>query len=232
MRQFTINGKQYSFPESWEEATLDQLLKINAGPSTVLEIISIFTGEPQEELSKSKDFKAFEEIEQVLSYLSTPIQFKFSEKPSKFVFKGEEVTLPSDIGELSIAQYQDLKFVCFEFYKEEGEEIDVIRRLQMYVKAVAVYLQPIADKADYDFKRADEIEKEIYNCSAVEVADWGNFFIRKFIELRDGILKDVQTLTIQQQKQKQGSRSWLSRLVSNLPFTIFHKETSKNRPIS
>jgi hypothetical protein len=233
MKQFKINHQLCNIPESWEEVTLEQLLKLNTGITRSLELISVFTI-PEKELSNIKDLKLIEEIEQCLTFF-TDIEGRdrmfemVNDKPTKFVFKGEEVALPSDIGDSSIGQYQDMKFEVTEYFKEDGAEIDTIRRLAAYPKIISIYLQPIITKSEYDWKKAEEISKDIYNCSALEVARWGNFFILRFQELRHGILKDVQKLTTLQKKQKQGFLTSLSSSVGKLFSTQSHKETLNNR---
>jgi hypothetical protein len=229
MRLFKINDIQVNIPERWEEVTLEQLLKVNAGCERNIEVLTIFTGLPESELNKSKGYKTIEEITLTLSYLNNPIPFSFSDTPKEIVFKQEAFSLPFDLGEQTIAQYEDMKLVCQEYYQEEGEEIDMIKRLNAYVKAVSIYLQPIVDKSDYDYKRAEALENEIFKCSAVEVADWGNFFIRKFTELRAGILSSVQASIIPTKKPKQDSRNSQRILASTLHYLASLKGIFKSK---
>jgi hypothetical protein len=233
MRQFKINNQLCNIPESWEEVTLEQLLKLNTGITRSLELISVFTI-PEKELSNIKDLKLIEEIEITLSFFANvtgrdQMFEKINDKPTKFVFKGVEVPLPSDIGDSSIGQYQDMKFEVSEYMKEDGEEIDLIRRLSIYPKIISIYLQPIVTDTEYDWRKAEEISKELYNCSALEVARWGNFFIQRFLELRSGILRDVERLDTVQKNQKQGFLKSLKSSVGRLFCTISREATLKDR---
>ncbi|HET6224651.1 MAG TPA: hypothetical protein VFF27_00135 [Bacteroidia bacterium] len=216
MKRFKLNEKEFNCPQSWAEITIEQLLKITAEVLKPMDAIVICTGITESEWNLSDDFKLIEEIEQTLSFLNSNEGCQLEKEPKEIVFN--QFTMPpiSDIGTKSIAQYQDIKLLINEFHLAEGEQIDTLRRLSLYPKIVATYLQPIIDKGEYDYKRADEIAKELYNHSAMEVSSWGYFFIQRFLELRNGIVKDVQTLGMKQKKQKQGSLSSLRRWVGEV----------------
>lgn len=194
MKQYTLNGKAFNCPESWHDITIEQLLKLNVGYTRSLEAIAICTGISEDEWSRSTDYALLDQVEQNLLFLMSPDGLVLEDLPKEFVFRGEKVSTISDIGTLSIGQYQDLKDYINEFYKQEGPEVDTIRRLSLYPKITAIYLQPIIDKAEYDWKKAEDYSKELFEYSAMEVSAWGSFFIGKFKELRNGIQKDVQKL--------------------------------------
>lgn len=222
MKHYTANNKQFTCPENWYEVTLEQLLKINTGITRSLEAISICTGIPEYEWNRDMNLSVADDVEQTLSFLATP-GLKLEEQPQPFVFNGEVISPISDIGNLSIGQYQDLKDYIAEFHLREGDEVDVLRRLSLYPKIVAVYLQPLIDKKEYDWVRAEVISQELYNCSAMEVSAWGYFFIRKFQELRNGIVKDVQVSATMQKNRKPGFLSYLKSLVLKLFYTPSRK---------
>lgn len=224
MKQFKLEGKQFNCPERWEDITLEQLLKINAGVDNVIEAISICTGLSQEELARSYDLVLMEELERTLMFLKDATGLRLELEPKEIVLNGVKVSPFSDIGKLPTAQYQDLKILIAEFHEQEGEEVDVIKRLSLYPKIVAIYLQPYIDNKEYDCEKADEYAKILYQHSAVEVSAWGYFFIRRFQELRNGILNDVQKSVTKPRNQKRGLVSYLKVLGSRLFSTTSRTE--------
>lgn len=219
MKQFKLKGNGFNCPERWEEITLEQLLKINAGVDNVIEAISICTGLSQEELSRSYDLVLMEELEQTLKFLASHEGLKLETEPKEIVLNGVKVSPFSDIGLLPTAQYQDLKILIAEFHEQEGDEVDVIKRLSLYPKIVATYLQSYVDKSEYDCEKADIYSKVLYKHSAMEVSAWGYFFIRRFQELRNGILKDALKSHTMPKSQKRGLLTYLKTLGSRLFYT-------------
>lgn len=228
MKQFKLKEKEFNCPESWAEITLTQLLKIMAEPLKPMDAIIICTGIPESEWNKSDDFTLIEEIEFTLAFLSDQAGCELEKDPKQIVFKQYEIPKISDIGTKSIAQYQDVKLLINDFHLLEGEEIDVIKRLSLYPKIVATYLQPIIDNGEYDYVRADEIAKELYNHSAMEVSSWGYFFIQRFLELRNGIVIDVQKLVMSQKNQKLGLLNYLKQWAGKLFSTHLVVQTSNS----
>jgi hypothetical protein len=202
MKQYTFEGKEVSIPESWHEVTVEQAMKMLVCEDES-EMVAVFINLPTHQVRLSKDLVSYFAIKNTISKF---IQEKLPvSKPTKFVFNKEVVQLPSDLGEATIGQYEDLKMLCNEYFK--GEQItDLNYSLSFYVKMVAIYLQPVVDKSSYDYKRAEQLESDLYNCSVVEVAEWGTFFIQKFTELSNGILNGVLQSDILQKKNRPGFR--------------------------
>lgn len=216
MKHYKLNDKPFTCPESWEEITLEQLLKIDTGITRSMETIVICTGIPEEEWNKSNDLKLIEEIAQDLAFVRSAEGLDYGKKPSKFVFNGVEVSALLDIGNLSIGQYQDLLQEVTNFHNET----DTVNQILLYPKITSIYLQPFVTKSDYDWVKAEEISKELYHHSAMEVCAWGAFFIVKFKELRNGIMKDVQKLGTLQNKRKPGLVGYLKSLVGRRRSTV------------
>jgi hypothetical protein len=220
MKQVTLSNQIFDIPECWEEVTVDQLIKLSIPDQRPIEVISIFTL-PEKELSNLKDLKGLEEIELCLSFLNTNFDFnKASEtRKDKFVFNQVEYSLNADIGNSSIGQYKDLAHIYNEYIKEDDQQTNLIRRFKCYVDAISIYLQPVVNGGEYDYIQAELIANDLYKCSAVEVAAYGSFFIRKYCELKNGILTDVLKTHIPKKKPKQGILYYLKRLTGQLRFT-------------
>jgi hypothetical protein len=230
MKQVKLSDKIFNIPECWEEVTVEQLIKINAGIQRPIELLSIFTL-PVYELSKLKNLVAVEEIELSLQFLSTTFDFEkaINNKPDKFVFNQYGYSLSTDLGDSSIGQYKDLAHIYSEYIKEGDQDTNLLRRFKCYVDAISIYLQPLVHNSEYDYQKAEGIAEQIYQCSAVEVAGYGHFFIMKFLELRTGILTDVRKVHTPQRKVRQGIRYYLKRLIGVLPFTHYPVGTLKNK---
>jgi hypothetical protein len=218
MKQYTFNGNPFNCPDSWQDISIEQLLKLNIGYTRSLEAIAICTGISEEEWSRSTDYALLDQIEQNLVFLTSQEGLVLEDLPKEFVFKQFKVSPISDIGTLSIGQYQDLKDYINEFYKQEGPEVDTIRRLSLYPKIVAIYIQPGIDTKEYDWRSAEEISKELFKYSAMEVSAWGSFFIGRLEELRSGIQKDVQKLVTTEKKLKQDLASYIETSVLKRSF--------------
>jgi hypothetical protein len=231
MKKFTFKGKEYNCPECWEDVTLTQLMKINTGITGVFEMIQVCTGIDEKELSQSNEFTLIEQIDQCLSFLAAKELPILELEPKEIVFKGVKVSPFSDIGTKSVAQYQDMKQLVVDFHTIEGEEIDTLKRLSLYPKIVATYLQPLIDQGEYDFKRADEIAIELYNHSAMEVSNWGHFFILRFLELRNGIVNDASKLLTNQKRQRRGFLNSLKPWVGKLYYILYLRGISKGKTI-
>lgn len=214
MKTYKLNERDIFVPERWEEVTLEQLMKLQL-QSTTLEYISFLVNVPVKELSASNDLKLIEAIEYDLRFCLEPFDIESFQR-GKIVFKGEEYSLPSDIGQTSIGQYKDLQLIVMEY--DKGVDVDTNYAISMYTKAVSIYLQPLVSKGDYDYILAEEIAKELYQCSAVEVSVWGAFFIKKFRELRNGIVIDAQRLITKKRRFVLDITSFKRRLGSVLHF--------------
>ncbi len=217
MKAYSINNQQFTCPESWQEITVEQLLKLNILDLKAIEIISICTRINERDLLESNDLVLIEDIEQTLSFLSNPDLCNLEIEQPEIVFNGVKVGRFSDIGNLSIGQYQDLK-VLINIFSELNQE-DLIERLDLYTKIVSIYIQPIVDQTSYDYIKADEYAKILFKHSAVEVAGIGGFFIKSFTELRLGILRDAQKSAMKQKKTKLGFLNSLKAWVGKLSFT-------------
>jgi hypothetical protein len=229
MKQYTLNGKSFNCPERWQDITIEQLLKLNIGYTRSLEAISICTGISEEEWSRSTDYALLDQVEQNLVFLMSQEGLVLEDLPKEFVFRKDEVSPLSDIGTLSIGQYQDLKDYINEFYKQEGDEVDTIRRLSLYPKIVSIYLQPIIDKTEYDWRKAEEYSKELFEYSAMEVSAWGSFFIGRFRELRSGIQKDAQMSPTMEKKLKQDLANFIKTSDSGRCFFPWRDQTSNHK---
>jgi hypothetical protein len=232
MKQVKLSDKVFNIPECWEEVTVEQLIKINTGVTRTTELLSIFTL-PEYELRKLKNLVAAEEIELCLQFLNTTFDFEkaINSKPDKLGFICGWYSLPSDLGDSTIGQYKDLAHIYNEYIKEGDQDISLLRRFKCYVDSIAIYLQPLIDNSEYDYLKAEQIANNIYQCSAVEVAGYGHFFIMKFLELRTGILTDVRKVHTPQKKVKQGILYYFKRLIGVLPFIHYQVGTSKNKTI-
>jgi hypothetical protein len=231
MKRFEFKGKEYNCPECWEEVTLTQLLKINTGLTRVFEAVQVCTGIDEKELSTSNEFALIEQIDKCLAFLAATNSLVLESTPKEIVFNNVMVSVFSDIGTKSVAQYQDMKQLVVDFHTIEGEEIDTVKRLSLYPKIVATYLQPLIDGKEYDFERADEIAIELYNHSAVEVSNWGHFFMLRFHELRNGIVIDANKSDMKPKRQRRDSLSFLSRWAGKLYYILYLRGISKGKTI-
>jgi hypothetical protein len=85
--------------------------------------------------------------------------------PESIQFKGKEIKLPKQVGNVKIGQaIALLQTTRGHKYVDEGIS-----------KAIAIYLQPIIDNSKFSLARAMELEKEIAEMPAWMLHTWGNF---------------------------------------------------------
>lgn len=178
-----FNGVKVTYPGSWDEINYFQFLQLKNGVESDAEIISILTGLPIETILNSKDVVAYEQIKADFAfYVNVPEVFR----PYSIHIKGQTKLLPDDIGKHSVAQFEDLKAIIANLYKDgEPHENEVLNAFPMMC---AIYVQPLLD-GEYSYKAAKELSKEIYMCKGLDIAGLGTFFFKKLIGLFLGIEK-------------------------------------------
>jgi len=182
-----INDEKINCPERWEQLTTDQYQKI-VGWDT------------DKELTDRDYFKLFNILSkrEYPSFVDTPENqftllgivewvlyqpFPYLELHETIEIRDRTIAVPREIKLLSIGQNiharQEIDKAVVLRNRETGKLIDC----SCYSILVAIYLQPLVDGGDFDFKKAQVLEREIASMPIVEVRAIG-FFLLNHVLMR------------------------------------------------
>jgi len=185
------NVERY-IPTRWEEVTFKHYLDMQDAGDDYVKVLSVFTGMPEDVVRRSAILQ-LESVIQALSFIYTTMPMQVPQK-----ILGYEV--PKDLGFKSIAQFQDLR----EDMKEKRVPIEQIKRYPLYCATYAM--------AEYDWRKAEEMQAEFLQAPAPEVIAIGNFTLRKLVGLRIGKQLNFPKQVTRVQRWKLALKGWLIRL--------------------
>ncbi len=204
MIQFKLNGKKVQVASTWHDLTLTQYLKCFDLKDDILQSVSLASGLDYEILKTAK-IEGIEPLLKAVSFLNTKPEF------NPVVTECGKYKLPlNDKGQYnitfeSLAQFEDMRQVM-----KKTNFDDIRATTASYAKYVAIYLQPIRDKA-YDPIKAIEMEAEVLEMPAHQVIMLGSFFLLKLVSLSSGTKRTSQITAQTQKKSKPVSKSSAKR---------------------
>lgn len=169
MLSVLINSKKVNIPISWSEVTWGQYLQL-IEPKNVIEILSIFTGIPKEQLYKAK-ITGLEPVLIALKFIDQGMDIP--ERPTKL----GKYEIPKDITLETIEQYQLLQ----KEIDKATEATDLVGRIKFVANYAAIYCQGLNEEFDYD--KSIALAKEFENESCIDVMAAGTFFLNKLISI-------------------------------------------------
>jgi hypothetical protein len=172
MIKFKLDGKEYACPTSWKDVTAEQFIKLKEwnGIDFVM-LLSIITGVPYVTMFQTKTIDIDEKLSPFIEFLKTPIDK--AEKTSSLLIDGKQYPFPKDLTEYTLGQKLDAQTAIKQC-------VDVDKDLtNCMIKVTAIYMQPIVQECDYDTKKAEQFERVISKCSALEVFNMSMFFFVK-----------------------------------------------------
>lgn len=203
-------------PEGWHDVPFNIGLKIKTDESLkYLDQLSLLSGVDKEVLRSSTD-------NQTVYYLANSLLFiqgyPLKEHPEfpKSVF-GKELPYvvysdTNDLGECSVGQVEDIQEVIK--IAEPKTDIDVIK---LYPKICAIYLQPIINHEDYDYKKALNYAEELETTLDFKTTlNMGAFFLQRLHDLTSGLNPDVLKVNRVKKKWKRALGNLVQRLDSIL----------------
>lgn len=196
MIQFTLNKQKIEIPSDWNDLTYKQYVDYLASDGRLTSTLSIFTGIPQDVISKA-DITGLEQLIITLSFLTKPAQFKdtgmnIGKYKLPLNERGEY-----DIQFESLGQFEDMRALMAKAGTTDG-------LLNAYAGFVSIYLQKVLD-GDYDYSKAIAMIPEIESYNAAEVINLGSFFILRLSNLLTGTPTSSPDTAPSQKKSKQAS---------------------------
>lgn len=205
MTPLTIHGKAIDFPHGWHDLTWGQFLAITNIDYTDkrdseirIEVVSILTGQTLDYWKASTDIETYAAISSTIDWVfSTNFEEVISgmqDRPFIRVnYEGEQYTMPSDVGTLPVALFEDAKFILQDYFailKEAQEEPEKVNHKALFrniENIFKIYFQYVKD-GEYSYRKAQEID--ISGLPLVVVIRWKDFFLAGLIGFLNSTQKD------------------------------------------
>lgn len=205
MLSVLINSKKVNIPISWHEVTWGQYLQL-IEPKNLIEILSIFTGIPNDKLYKAR-ITGLEPVLIALKFMDEGMDIP--ETPTKL----GKYDLPKDITLKTIEQYQLLQ----KEVEKSSKETELSGKMRFVANYAAIYCQGENDEFDYD--KSMELAREFESYSCIEVMAAGTFFLNKLIGIERNLpMSYLVTLTRWKNLQR-ASKSSIRLSVFTRPLT-------------
>lgn len=184
--KYKLNGKIINIPLSYEELTFQQMLElmrmIETGQDDDINLICLLTDIKAKELRK---YPASEYVK-IKYYISKWIQetpdFKNIILPKLVTIGGQTVSIPKDIGNLSVE--------CFEMCRASIQRYGSKTTTSSYIELCGIiaqnYFSILCNDNEYNPKLVDDYFEKINTLPWEVVVSFGSFFLRKSNELTTG----------------------------------------------
>ncbi len=185
-----VNGNRVQCPTCWADVSTNTFLKIRKKwepekpiqERNRIKLFGLLTGTNYEKVSQSEDYGLEAAIYEVTEFVySEQIDFSALPIPDKLDISGVTVTIPKNVGSLTIGQ----NAIVRQSINQAQDEIATICTVS------AIYLQPfyMAEsvngklvKAAFEMERAKELEPLLLSMPIVQIYPIGFFFLKKLAE--------------------------------------------------
>lgn len=220
----------FELPESYDEVTFAQFMALADCEKVDLKAVSILTGISEEEWASSNNVPLYYYCFNAIStWMSKGLADLNQREVNRISFLSKNIEL-ADIGEHSVAQYEDLKILLGKYQTEY--ETDPIEAMKAYYPLfVAIYLQPKANNEKYDYSKAKEMVEQINQLPAPTVVGITNFFLTKLAASSLGIDTNALNSSSWWKKSTQGLKNYTKRLALQRHLTAWQREISRKKII-
>lgn len=170
---YKIDGKTFNCPTTWENINFNQYLQLKDwNKKDVIKLISIMLKADYQFIANCKTLDIDLNILPRLKFIDMPLHDKNLPPVNSIKFDNIEYKIPTNIKLCSFGQKCDAVNSVADA-QEKYKDADYA-----LANVVAIYLQPVIDKAAYDEKRIAELTEHIANeCNMVQVFETGRFFL-------------------------------------------------------
>jgi hypothetical protein len=228
MKILDLGGDKITLPESWQEVSFNQYIKLAQTDNTDLDQIAILTGADKEKWAASKDTsKYYYCFNEISKWLKSGADEMLQGQVKSLEYLTKNIDL-GDLGEETVKQFEDLKIIADKFYKIH--EIDPIRAMKEYYPLMcSIYLQPKAFKEDYSYDKAKALVPQIEKLDAPTVIGVVNFFLLRYTASLVGIRKGVPKESSPLKRWRQALTTYIRRLVFRQYSTRLQREISRKK---
>jgi hypothetical protein len=153
-------------PESWEEVTLEQILKLEKADRTdKIEVLSCFTGLEVRTIENAIGSDLFDPMYTVLSFVFDSPNWKKISPPKTVNLNGKIIKPPKKLNLETFGQ----KWRAIEAIQSTENKLDCIPEI------LAIYLQPCYDGI-FESSRIEHVKKWVMNMSVYDALPYGFFF--------------------------------------------------------
>lgn len=168
--------RECTLPNKWQDITLGQFIALPKVDADIVKILSVLTGVEYATIAKLNEFDLDDKVMPFLEFMKEPLTDANIPKHKTIKIKGVDYEIPTNLqGKYTLGQKINLQKRMIQAMNEDKSTINAV------AYAVACYYQPIIDSAPADNDRAEELEKEILNCSVTEAYCVADFFFKKLI---------------------------------------------------
>lgn len=197
MLKVKVNGEERLIPQSWEEVTFGQYLRLitvkHGRPYS--EIIAILLNISEQEAKKVR-FEGFD-VYRYLGYITT--QPEFDPNPKKI----GEFKLPEDITHETVEQFE----VLTAHINKTAQSQDLVEQ----TKALAMYAAIYCNQGEFDEQKAGFLAERFLTYPCLEVMSAGLFFSSSAVSSVTGLPRNYLTRHIRMKKSRRGLSAYLRR---------------------
>lgn len=214
-------GKDIDFnlPENVRELSWGQangLVNLEQDESYTLNMVSLMTGIEPDFWRSSTDTNQFIQLAiECQAFTNDWVQHASNlteeRRNPTITIEGKTVTMPDDVGNCTVGQYQDALAYSSKWrdsYDEENH--DVPETFKLYGIVFKIYLQPLISGSDYN--HAEALVLDIDEVPFTDVVAWAYFFLSNQEKLNRGIKTNAQQERTVLKKPMRGFRQLLKSL--------------------
>jgi hypothetical protein len=229
-RLLFIDDTYIELPESWDDVTFEQFVKLQVCDNVDLNAVSILTDVSKEDWANSNKTSLYYYcMNNISKWITSGINEINDSEIRKIKWRSKELEF-GDLGENTVAQFEDAKILLAKYdtlYK--SHPFDAMDKY--YPLICSIYLQPKAGKEKYDFSKAESLVEQIRQLPAPMVIGIVNFFLLKYIVSMSGIKGNAPKQISLLKRLKLGLQRFIRRLALQLYLTVWQKETLRRRII-
>ena len=181
-----------NIPDNWNQVSYSKAIQIleldDLKPSS---LISILTGIDEKIIRQSASKKQIKALYDVFPYWSNFPVVDQPTMPYVIGFKNQAIAVKHDwsgafdLGKVcTVGQIEDMLSIVRNSHSESMQDIDLFK---IYPSLIAIYLQALYDKSEYDYERAMEMVNDVSEGLSIVVAlNVGGFFLLNLHALTNG----------------------------------------------
>lgn len=214
MITLVTNDKKVKCPAGWHEVTTDTAQKIAQWTGDKIELFNILTGTNYAKVKADTSLGSvfFDAINFI--YFPSPVANAPLPKVLQ-IDRGHIIEIPKGVGKLTIGQSIAVRERLEQVEARIAKSLEAnpnkfcFKENFIYDEAisfaVAVYLQPFYDKADFDLDRAKNLEQFILQMPITEIYPVGFFLLTQQLKRGNGFIRALQ-LKLWALRQRFGSK--------------------------
>jgi hypothetical protein len=229
MQELILDEKTYfELPESYEEVTFEQFMNLADCDSVNLKAVSILTRISENIWAESNNIPMYYFCFNAISnWMGKGLAELNDREVNRLTYLSKHIEF-ADIGEQSVAQYEDLKLLLAK-YQTEYEKDPIAAMKAYYPLFVAIYLQPKTSGEKYDYSMAKEMVTQINQLPAPTIIGIVNFFLTKLAVSSIGIKSSALNSSSWWKKLMLALNNYTRRLAFRRHLTLWQGEILKKK---